>query len=224
MSHHAYVISAEEEQGIAQAAALIEQELGLTVQANPDVVVLHYGLFSVEDARRVVDIASQAPVGGERKAIVIAASRMYHEAQNALLKIFEEPPQGLTLFLVLPTHGGLLPTLRSRVQILTNRENEEGVSDKVANFLKASKEKRSLIIKKLSTGKDDIERRENRETAIALLSGIERLAHAKGINNGEAVALLREIGILRAHLYDRAAPVRMILEHISLTIPKDLVP
>jgi len=30
--------------------------------------------------------AAQGPIGGEKKAIVIAASRAYHEAQNALLE------------------------------------------------------------------------------------------------------------------------------------------
>jgi len=223
MSHHAYVISAPPEEGIALAQSHIADELGLSVHANPDVVVLRFGLLSVEDARRVHVIASQGPVGGSRKAIVVAASRAYHEAQNALLKIFEEPPEGLTLFLVLPSTGGLLPTLRSRVQVLSGKDSSQTPPEDAAAFVKAGKEKRSALIKKLSSGKDDAERREHRETAIAIVNGIEQMAYQKGITSKEVVALLEDIAVLRTHLYDRAAPVRMILEHLSLTIPKDLV-
>ena len=219
--HHAYVISDEVEQGITKAEALIEQELGLTLRANPDVVIFRHGLFSVEDARRVVDVAVQAPIGGDKKVVVIAASRMYHEAQNALLKLFEEPPAGLTLFLVLPTHGALLPTLRSRVQLLGGDTRQEA-SEEAQAFAKASKEKRTALIKKLSSGKDDVERREHRETALALVNGIEQLVYQKGIDSA-TVPLLEEVAVLRGYLYDRAAPVKMILEHLSLVLPRDLV-
>ena len=221
--HHAYVICSETKEGIAIAYEHIEKLLRLVVHANPDVVTLEFGLLSVEDARRVATIAAQAPVGGNQKAIVIAATRVYHEAQNALLKIFEEPPRGLTLFLILPTPGGLLPTLRSRVQILGSENPAAEISEDAVAFLKANKEKRSALIKKLSTGKDELERRENREKVIGILNGIERVAYRKGIRGGEAAAFFSDIAELRTHLYDRAAPVRMILEHLSLAIPKDLV-
>jgi hypothetical protein len=39
----------------------------------------------------------------------------------------------------------------------------------------------------------------------------------------EKVALLSDIAQLRQHLHDRSAPVRMILEHVSLVLPKDLL-
>lgn len=90
------------------------------------------------------------------------------------------------------------------------------------DFLKATKEKRGMMIKKLASGKDEDERRKNREEAIAILNGVEQVAYAK-IRSGEAVALLRDIVALRTHLYDRSAPVRMILEHLSLVIPRNLL-
>ena len=48
--HHAFVIEAGAEEGIELAQAWVQKELGMTVRGNPDVVVLRYGLFSVEDA------------------------------------------------------------------------------------------------------------------------------------------------------------------------------
>ena len=118
MRHHAFVIEAEAEEGIKVAQAWTREQLGMKVENNPDIVVLRYGLLSVEEARQVSNVATGAPFVGEHKVVIIAASRAYHEAQNSLLKLFEEPPAGTYLFLIMPSLGGLLPTLRSRVQVL----------------------------------------------------------------------------------------------------------
>jgi len=187
---------------------------------------LRYGLFSVADARRVLETAASAPFAGEYKMLIISASRAYHEAQNALLKLFEEPPRETYLFLILPSLGGLLPTLRSRAQILTNGFTKPVIPKAAEEFMKASKEKRSALIKKLANGKDEEERRENRDEAIAILNGVETAAYEKlkkfaGDKNN--TALLSDIAILRGHLYDRSAPMRMILEHLSIVIPKGLL-
>ncbi|MFA5998164.1 MAG: hypothetical protein WC814_02145 [Candidatus Paceibacterota bacterium] len=225
MRHHAFVIEAGAEEGIEAAQAWAERELGMKVQGNPDIIVLKYGLLSVEDARRVSELAAGAPFAGDTKVVIIAANRAYHEAQNALLKLFEEPPSGTYLFFILPSLGGLLPTLRSRVQVLDTHKGlrKSFIPAAAAEFMKASKEKRSALIKNLTSGKDEEERRENREEAIAILNGVEAVAYEK-LKRGDGVAaLLSDIATLRGHLYDRSAPVRMILEHLSLVIPKGLV-
>ncbi len=226
MRHQAFVIEAESEEGIEIAEAWVERELKMKVKGNPDIVVLRYGLLSVEDARRVTELAAGASFAGEHKVLIISASRAYHEAQNALLKIFEEPPPGTYLFLVLPTLGGLLPTLRSRVGILSAVEVTKPLIPEAAKqFMKATPEKRTAIIKKLTTGKDEEERREYRDEAIQIINGIEASAYGVMRKGGDKAIsdLLSDIAVLRGHLYDRSAPVRMILEHLSLVIPKNLV-
>lgn len=226
MNHHAFVIEGEKEAGIERARAWVTEELGLAVSGNPDIVVLSYGLLSVEEARRIAEVVAGAPFAGESKAVIIAASRAYHEAQNALLKLFEEPPPGTYLFLILPTLGGLLPTLRSRVvELKVNSAERRELPENVEAFLKAGKEKRSALVKKLATGSDEEERRENREEAIALLNGIEAAAYAafKEKPTPALTSLLADIAVLRGHLHDRSAPVKMILEHLSLVVPGRLV-
>jgi DNA polymerase III delta prime subunit len=228
--HHAFVIEAEAEDGIEVAQKWAEKELGMRAQSNPDVVVLRYGLLSVEDARRVSELAASAPFVDENKVVIISASRVYHEAQNALLKLFEEPPRGTYLFLIMPSLGGLLPTLRSRVQVLKHEirnpkseTNKKYEIDPAEEFLKANKEKRTAMIKKLTSGKDEEEKRENREKALAIVNGIEAVAYMSGRTTSRHRELLEDIQILRGHLHDRSSPVRMILEHVSLVIPRNLL-
>ncbi len=230
MHHHAFAIEAEGEEGIAVALTWVERELGMDIKGNPDIVILKYGLFSVEDARRVGEVAMQGPIAGAHKAIIIAASRAYREAQNALLKLFEEPPVGTYLFLILPSLGGLLPTLRSRIHILAvpNVGHPMSyISDTAHEFLKAGREERSALAKKLASGKDEDERREHRDEAIAMVNGIEAAVYAEAKPWGRAskaspqkIALLEEIQLLRGYLYDRSAPVRMILEHLAIVTPR----
>jgi DNA polymerase III delta prime subunit len=54
--------------------------------------------------------------GGRRAAVIADAEHLNQEAQNALLRILEEPPPQTTLVLATATATGLLATVRSRCQ------------------------------------------------------------------------------------------------------------
>ena len=57
--------------------------------------------------------------GGRRAAVIADAEWMNQEAQNALLRVLEEPPPQTTLVLATRTSAGLLATVRSRCQRLS---------------------------------------------------------------------------------------------------------
>jgi DNA polymerase-3 subunit delta' len=72
--------------------------------------------FLLPDAKRAVEkamITTSRP-----RVIVLCARRFRIEAQNKLLKILEEPPNGNHFVLITPSKAGLLPTVRSRLPIL----------------------------------------------------------------------------------------------------------
>ncbi len=62
----------------------------------------------------VTELALLPVEGGARVAIVRDAHRMNDDAQSALLKTLEEPPDGTTLILCADDEDRLLPTVRSR--------------------------------------------------------------------------------------------------------------
>lgn len=65
------------------------------------------------------------PVQGKKKLIVIHdAFLLTVEAQNALLKLLEEPPVHLLLILVTNSLNSLLPTIQSRCFIINLTQNE----------------------------------------------------------------------------------------------------
>ncbi len=65
--------------------------------------------------QRLVSDATVLPYKGSRKVYVVdRADLMTPEAQNALLKTIEEPPQGVTILLLCQSASLLLPTVLSR--------------------------------------------------------------------------------------------------------------
>ena len=75
--------------------------------------------LSVEEVRRTQSFYGMtAGAGGWRITIVDSADDMNANAANALLKILEEPPKRSVFFVLTHAAGGLLPTIRSRCQLL----------------------------------------------------------------------------------------------------------
>ena len=232
MAHHAYFIAATGEQGIAHAIAHAETALGLTRNNNPDLTVMRYRLFSVEDARKITDMANRAPLRGEQKMIVLAATRFFHEAQNALLKVFEEPPAGTTLVLVVPAEGMLLPTLRSRLLPLPGTDTTAtSLSPESIAFLAASDEEREkLLVKLVDRSKSDTDeiKQGARNEAVRLVEDLIRAAYARreetqaGNERLELTRLLSDLDRFLPILHERSAPIKLICEHLILVIPTSL--
>lgn len=222
---HAYYVTGEQEAAVEEALRFIEKEHGLPTAGNPDVSVMRYGMLSVEDARTLSDFARQAPVSGGKRALVIATGRFFHEAQNALLKLFEEPPEGTFLILVLPTEGLILPTLRSRMIPLPEAARRSEIA---VRFLQAKGAEREEIIEKLlertKSDKED-EKQAARGEAVALAEGLVSAAYeaSKKKPSQELTLFLKEMDTFLPMLHDRAAPLKLIFEHVRLVLPADLV-
>lgn len=84
--------------------------------------------FLMDDAR-AVEKESYISENSE-KIIIIMARAFRNEAQNFLLKLFEEPPKNIKFLLVAPSKNLLLPTVRSRFicEILNAKKEREAVN------------------------------------------------------------------------------------------------
>ncbi len=79
--------------------------------------------FLIEDAR---EVANEAYLASEvTKHLILCAQRFNMYAQNALLKVVEEPPKNLVFIFIAPSKSSLLPTIRSRMPITTIKERKE---------------------------------------------------------------------------------------------------
>ncbi len=102
----------------SRAISQIEKVLPYTV-SHPDIklVELEDGKknISIEQARNIIEEIFIKPVSSSRKFIWIKeAQRLTTEAQNALLKVLEEPPYSVEIILTANNKRGILPTIISR--------------------------------------------------------------------------------------------------------------
>ena len=75
--------------------------------------------IGVDNVRGIGSFLRLTPAeGGWRVVVLDAADEMNRNAENAVLKVLEEPPQRALIFLVSHNPGRLLPTIRSRCRRL----------------------------------------------------------------------------------------------------------
>jgi DNA polymerase III subunit delta' len=75
--------------------------------------------ISIHQIRALIHTLTLRPSMAEKRVIIIdAAEDIEHNAPNTLLKVLEEPPAGNYFFLVSHASDRLLPTIKSRCQIL----------------------------------------------------------------------------------------------------------
>src|SRR3954451_12172116 len=78
--------------------------------------------LSIDTIRALASDLSLRPLEGRwRVAIVEDVETMREEAANAFLKTLEEPPSFAVIILIVPEIGAVLPTIRSRCQVIEIR-------------------------------------------------------------------------------------------------------
>lgn len=77
------------------------------------------GLIQIRQIRELqAKLMGKAPAGQVKVAVLLEAHRMREESQNCLLKTLEEPPEDTVLLLLTDRPQDLLPTVRSRCQLI----------------------------------------------------------------------------------------------------------
>lgn len=95
--------------------------------SHPDILCYGGGggarTFHIDTVREIRREAYVRPNEAERKALILRdVQEMSPQAQNALLKILEEPPKGVLFLLTCGNKAALLETVLSRVQALSLAE------------------------------------------------------------------------------------------------------
>ena len=95
-----------------------KKETRVLVQPHPDVLILPPDppqlLIKLGQVRTLIQRAHYLPAEAPRRIFILTAANMMKEAANSLLKILEEPPDTVHIFILAENPGELLPTIRSR--------------------------------------------------------------------------------------------------------------
>src|SRR3990167_8988093 len=93
--------------------------------------------MGIPDVRSIQKSISLKPFRGKIKAVVIEAyGNITIEAQNALLKVLEEPPANTLIIISTSKKELILPTIISRCKVIELKENNTVLSeDESAKYL-----------------------------------------------------------------------------------------
>lgn len=104
----------------------------VSVGAHPDLHITNKqgAMIKVDDIRDIKEKAKVYPNDGDKSVYIICdAQNMNPQAQNALLKIFEEPAKHVAFILTCPSKSSLLDTIISRATSYSMGETVTEASD-----------------------------------------------------------------------------------------------
>lgn len=211
-----YIVAGNDSTSTA-VLALLEQS-GISLVSNPDVYVRAHNGFGIDDAHDLRSRAQHRAVQSGMRTFIISMATITHEAQNALLKTFEEPPANVAFFMIVPSPDMLLATIRSRAQFLDlGVAHADNSQINVQDFLSATPAQRIVMLAPLLTAESDEGEKTKRNIGAILnfLAALE-VACSGSIENERTRETLRTIYRARKYATDRGALLKPLLESVAL--------
>ncbi|MEI7463461.1 MAG: hypothetical protein WCK03_03650 [Candidatus Taylorbacteria bacterium] len=221
MSHHAYAVIGGHETNDSIVRVLVSTRPKYEY-ADQDLFNKKYSVFTIDDAREVKAIHLTRPVilcG--LKIFILEMDNITIEAQNALLKLLEEPAEYARFFLIIPSLSLLLPTVISRLSIIDTEINkniisiDEDILIEARKFIEIKPAKRLEMVKQIV---DKITKEKIPKHYMAdLLDAIQySIYKEKGIKDNEST--FRTIEISRKYMNDRSPSLKMLMEYVAVNI------
>lgn len=232
MHHHAQLLVTSSDSFLTAVEQFLTTR-GVVAKGNPDVRIQSFVSLGIDDARALKDVAYQtASKAGAESWHVLYIGNATHAAQNALLKVLEEPPRD-TFFLIGVAHEEvLLPTVRSRLSRLdsagfnTIEESVNGTKSLEESFsLEAQDAERfvnATLPERIEIVQPYFADRAELPSTEAFLDALERLGVARmqtSRSDATALCVVRSVIALRTFLYGSAPSKKLLLENLALQLP-----
>ena len=208
LSHHAYLFIGAK---VHEIIEFLEHHHGIKSKANPDFSHQTFETFTIDDSRALKELhASKSFSADSKRIFIIEFFNITPEAQNALLKIFEEPHENTHFFLIAPSAHILLPTLRSRLFHVEGEASELDTTE-AKKFLKLSPKDKITYVDGIA--EDVSDEKATKADVERFLSELETELHAQG-----EYEKLKAVLKARDYLGDRSSSVKQLLEYVALSI------
>ncbi len=173
---------------------------------STDVNHLYFEKLTLNEVKQLIAKLNIRPYSKEEQVFVVSLREITTEAQNALLKILEDPPADVKIYFIVPYEEILLKTVRSRMQIL----NKASVKDTPSN-------NNYKDFKKLNYGHrlETISMKvKDKEWVNSMINGMESEAYLT-----KNRSLMREVLFARKFLHLSGSSPKMLIEHCTLITP-----
>jgi len=203
--HHAYLLIGHPEEGMSVIREFLSSH-SYSVEGNPDFYEALHDVFSIQESRNLKEKAYLSPIRDACRVIVMGIWSITEEAQNALLKIVEEPSYSVRLFFVFPRKDLLIPTLASRLYeigscAITNTSQDSQF------FMSLQPAERISLVASIIDSKNESE-------IHSFLSQLERIYYEQG-DEKACVEIWDAIKMMSSHTVSS----KLILEGLALSLP-----
>lgn len=215
LDHHAYFIHSFRD-SVNRLKDHLKSKFNINHTQNPDFYHEKFETFGINESRELKERhSSKGYTENSKRIFIIEISNITHEAQNALLKIFEEPHENTHFFVIMPSVELLLPTLRSRLFVLP-REIDEADNDslkEIKKFLKLSRKEKVDYVDDMAKRISDEEI--SKSDAIKFLNDLSVVLYEDKDKNSKALkAVIKAID----YMNDKSSSVKQLLEFVALVI------
>lgn len=197
---------------------------------SSDLLKVSYSSLGMDEVAQIASFNSRRALG-KNKVMIVSTEGISGPAQNALLKIIEEPAPNTFFFFIIPSKSQILPTLLSRFRELSiNHGNQHSRHSTLnaENFVVQPVSNRMEIIKEIMAFLDDekITKGEISEfisDVIKTRYEISKTASRKGDSQSAGVKKLtkqqiKAIVAIEHFMRDASSSIKMSLEYLALNV------
>ncbi len=214
--HHAYLIEGSLDSVMPELSDFVK---------GMEIIQIKQDSFKIEDARNLKSFANEKGVSG-KKVFIVSANNFLLEAQNTLLKVFEEPIADTHFFLIVPEASALLPTFISRFYFISTRQDLVQDLSEAEKFLAMPLRNRLEYIKELvakSEGDEDenevIDLNSTRAKSLKFLNNLESVLDAKMSKTLLDTSYFHHIFKVREFLRMPGSSAKTLMESVALVVP-----
>jgi len=222
---HSTIVTGNRAQNLELVKAfLVGQKV--STQANSDLALFNNEQITIDTAREIVASVASKKVSNARFCI-LSFDRMTTEAQNTLLKTFEEPQEGTYFFILVPNVEVVLPTIRSRCQIISTESSGGESRLNAQEFLKQKVSERFAYIETWTKAKKD-EDNVSKSEVIHFIEELEQVLWEKFKKSSSVSTLQKQEGLedlfsdirmVKQYANIRGASHRVLLDYLAMITP-----
>lgn len=231
--HHAYLIEGARDEIVPEIIKFLKS-LDINTVANPDFYNISIDNFKIDEAFDLRAMSTDKSFSTARKIFIIYANSFSLDAQNVLLKMFEEPIESTHFFIIVPDTKALLKTFVSRFYLISARQPARQLAggdlaedtQQVEKFITMPLKNRIDFIKELLTeaeedpeGNEIIALDSTRAKALKFLNELEFVLHKKMSKSLFGIKIFEHIFKVREFLRMPGSSTKTLMESVALVTP-----
>ena len=227
--HHAYLIEGERDHTVSEITKFCAS-IDIKTEGNPDFCHIAIDSFKIDEAFMLRSMSFDKPFSSVKKIFIVSVNSITLDAQNVLLKMFEDPAQDTHFFLVVPDVNSLLKTLVSRFYFISARQDLAKDEENAEMFIRMNIAKRIDFLKELLQETEETDEGGNeivvldsaRLKALRLLNALEFNLSKRSIDKQKNLNFFQQFFKVRKYLRMPGSSAKMLMESVALVIPEKI--